>query len=239
MTRLADAKTVDKLIEKQIALWKIQRKATREERGEEQQIQKRDFGPYVAFSREEGSGGGFIAKEVAARLGWEVFGRELVERIATKAQFRRTVIESLDERGRSTVEDWVTQLLDRSFLGHHAYARHLVEVMSTIARHGNVVFIGRGANFVLPREHGLCVRVIAPLRLRIERVMRDSGVNREEAERFVRQSDADRQAFARMYFHEDAADPRHYDLVINTGGIPDEAAADIVIRCLQAKLGLL
>lgn len=237
MTRISDEKMVDKLIAKQIALWEAQKKAAKEADLKAKEKKEYTFGPYITFSREEGSGGGYIAQAVAEKLGWEVFGKEVVEHLSKKAQYRRSVVETLDEHSRDRIADWMTHLLDHDFLGHHTYVKNLMEVVTAVAHHGNVIFIGRGVNFFLPWNKGLHIRVIAPLKQRIERLIKDQNLGATEAEKFVRQSDADRAAFVRMYFHKDVASPHHYDMVINTATLSPEAAIDLVVRALKAKLG--
>jgi cytidylate kinase len=79
------------------------------------------------------------------------------------------------------------------------------------------VIVGRCANFILPPEKTLRVRIIAPLPIRIQTIAKRLGISEAEAKKQVLKTDSDRRAFSRKYFYADLTDPFHYDLLINTG----------------------
>jgi cytidylate kinase len=97
------------------------------------------------------------------------------------------------------------------------------------AQHESTVFVGRGAQFILPREAGVAVRVIAPKKQRIERIMERRQSNQREAENFIDETDKGRADFVRRYFHRDVADPQLYDLVVNLEHTSCNAAADLIL----------
>jgi cytidylate kinase len=123
--------------------------------------------------------------------------------------------------------------VDNRHLWPDQYLRHLVKIIGSIEKHGHAVVVGRGANFILPPAKRLSVRVVAPQQLRVERVSRDFGISLQEAKRRVRQTESDRKAFNRKYFNADIAAPENYDMVINTGLLSIEAAA----QCIKCALG--
>lgn len=45
--------------------------------------------------------------------------------------------------------------------------------------------------------------------------------------------------FNKRHYGRDVTDPLHYDVVLNTGWITHEAAADVVIAAYRAKFGRL
>ena len=102
------------------------------------------FGPYVLISREKGAGGSAVGQLAGKRLDWQVFNNEIVDAIAQKANVRRELIESLDERDRATIQDAfpgpsTPSPLDRRLSGD------LREVLLTLGHQGDVVIVGRGA----------------------------------------------------------------------------------------------
>ena len=84
-----------------IEFWQEQRRAERDEAKSKAGEQEPLCRPYVAISRQEGSLGGSIAKGVAEALGWDLFGKELIEQ-------RRSGDEITDEQIRA-----LTDLRDR------------------------------------------------------------------------------------------------------------------------------
>lgn len=227
---------VERLIERQIQSWAAQRRA-REQRGEPAPEPRAEtLGPYIAVSREVGSGGTELAQLLGDRLGWTVYDREIVDAIAKRANVRTAVIRSLGETWFSAVHDWITGAIDVRAVTADHYVQHLVEVVVTIARAGPAVFLGRGVAFILPPERGLRVRVIAPIEKRIEAVMRESKMSEAEARRTIATADASRDSFIRAYFDAKCCDPLNHDVTINTELVGLEEAADACIRLLRARV---
>src|SRR3954471_2215665 len=101
------------------------------------------------------------------------------------------------------------------------------------AQHESTVFVGRGAQFMLPRERGLRVRVIAPIKQRIRTIMNLRACGEREAREYIETTDSEREQFVQRYFHHDVSDPHLYNLVINLGYIPREEAVDIIARAAE------
>ena len=80
-------------------------------------------------------------------------------------------------------------------------------------------------------------RVVASQGFRVKKVAEQFDLPLKEAERRVMKTDADRRAFVRKYFYADIADPRNYDLVINTENIAIAEAIEGVCHILTLKSG--
>jgi len=234
VARVAGDIPIEKLIHKQVQLWSVREKLRA--LGREPTKDPWCCG-YVAISRNVGSRAAQVAQALADSLGWQVFGREIVEHIARRANLRQSVVESFDERRQSEIQSWIQTIIDRHALGRDRYLRHLLQVFLSIAEHGQAVIIGRGAHVVLPPERGIRVWVTAPLERRLEVLRQEHGLSRAEAKRLIEERDAQRADWLRRMFHSDANDPRCFDLVINTGYLEPEDAAEIIIRALERRFG--
>lgn len=212
-------KSHEKIIDEQVKRWEIMRA---QKTGKEEGI------PVITVSREPGSGGGIVAKKVAEQLGLDLFHGEIIQKIAESADTSSRILETLDEKGLSVLDDWISTLVNRRHLWPDQYLKHLMKVIGTIGKHGRAVIVGRGANFILPREVRFRVRIVAPLDTRVQNVAREFGVSSEEARRRVLRTESDRRAFGRKYFHADITDPVNYDLVINTGTLSIDAAVEAI-----------
>src|SRR4030042_3393148 len=126
------------------------------------------FDPCITVSRETGSGGRLIATLVAKKLKMKFYDKEFVELIAKSARKRKEVIETLDERSRGFVEGLINSLADsNSKLSESRYLRYLYQTILSLTEKSKAVILGRGANFIIPAEKALNVRIIAPLDVRI------------------------------------------------------------------------
>ncbi|UCF92908.1 MAG: cytidylate kinase family protein, partial [Desulfobacterales bacterium] len=72
--------------------------------------------PNVTISREAGSGGRIVGQRLSAKLGFDVFHQEVVHAMAQNAKVSAKLLETLDEKGLSVLEDWISSLV---------YDRHL------------------------------------------------------------------------------------------------------------------
>jgi cytidylate kinase len=116
--------------------------------------------------------------------------------------------------------------MDRQIVPHEKYVSQLARIVLAAARGAHCVFVGRGAQFMLPRDRGLAVRLVAPERFRVERIMRLEGRSAADARQRVEQLDRGRAEFVERFFHHAVADPHLYDLVINTERWGMEGAAE-------------
>ncbi|UCD82808.1 MAG: cytidylate kinase-like family protein [Desulfobacterales bacterium] len=192
--------------------------------------------PSITLSMEPGSGGSILAQQIADRLDFDLFNREIVEEIAKSAEIRETVIETLEKDRLSGIEDFIASLVKDYYIHPDLYLEHLFKVISTIAEHGRALIVGRGANFILPASDIFAVRVIAPLEIRIRNVALGYNVSAEEAKRRVIQRESRRKAFVRHSFNAEISDPIHYNMVVNTGKMSMAAAVEAVIAAVMTHL---
>ncbi len=189
--------------------------------------------PVITVAMQPGSGGSLVAQEVAKRLGFDYFHRDIVEEIAKSAKIRSTVVNTLEKERLRGMKDFVSSLIEDQYIHPDTYLRHLLEVINTISRHGRAVIVGRGANFILPPDQIFSVRVIAPMDIRVRNVALAYRVTTDEAKRRVIQRESKRKAFVRHSFHADISDPLNYDMTINTGKVSIEAAVEAVIGAVM------
>jgi cytidylate kinase len=87
-----------------------------------------------------------------------------------------------------------------------------------VAKQGRAIIVGRGGNHILAK-HPTTVHVflLAPLSVRIERVMQAEGLNHAAAEHRIAAMDKLRADYVHTFYHSDWRDSHTYNLVIDTG----------------------
>jgi cytidylate kinase len=230
---------VEDYVKRQIAVFQAnelqEKRERRPGRGKECNL---SYGPYLLISRERGAGGNTVAQLVGRRLGWQVFGGEIVDEIAQKAHVRRQLVESLDERDRTTIQDIVGQLLNPQEIGTSGYLGYLQQVVLTLGHQGDVIIVGHGAQYILPSQFGLSVRMIAPVEVRVRRLADKAHLSLGAARVEIERIDHERVKSVHRHFGRNVTDPLSHDLIINTAAINAEAAAEVVITALRRKLGV-
>ncbi len=193
------------------------------------------LGPYITISREAGVGGSHIAQLVGEKLGWEVIDKQIVDFMAEKYDVAKMIVEDLDERNSALVGEFFSSLiLDRDF-SQPAYLHQLNRLVLLAANHGKVVIVGRGACFILPREKGLSVRLVASEKQRIENFAQRKDISLQEAKKQVSQIDNQRKEFIKKNYAVDPADPHQYDLTINVTDRTDNQIASLIANGLAFK----
>jgi cytidylate kinase len=192
--------------------------------------------PFLAISREAGSNGGELARRVADKLHWKLFDRELLDYLAERNNWSRLSLEFVDEKTASWFHEMFGKWLDQQLISQAEYVRGLGRVVLLAAQHESTIFVGRGVQFILPRRSGLAVRIIAPLKQRVENIMQLRNCARHEAEHYIEETDRGRHDFVQRYFHHDNADPHLYDLMINMAHVPMDDAAELVANLCRRRV---
>lgn len=216
---------IARLVERQLRNWELAR-AQRLEIGPPERSVVEDF---ICVSRQVGADGGEVARRLGRRLGWPVFDRELLEAMAGDDATRRQVYESMDERDLNWWEETLRSVMQSEFI-RNDYFRRLSETLLSLARQGNCVFLGRGADLILPRSRGFRVRLVAPSARRLERFSRNRGLSREDSEQDMKKIEAERARFFRRHFGVDIEDPVRYDMTVNTDRFTAEQLVEMILQ---------
>jgi cytidylate kinase len=210
----------------------------------------------ITISRQYGSGGNEIAGRVAEMLGYRIFNKRMIARMASEVGL------SDDEIVDFSPEDHkVHSLLERLFGGRRSPAvaqirtwtedtrgvqteqtRELDEdeataliryALETAYERGNVVIVGRGGQAILMEMSGvLHVRIEAPLDARVEHLQDREGISVAAAQEMGTKRDKAAADYLKRFHGIDWSDPLLYHLVINTGKWDIEAAAHLIVNAV-------
>ncbi|MBJ7602732.1 MAG: cytidylate kinase-like family protein [Candidatus Dormibacteraeota bacterium] len=214
--------------------------------------------PVITISREFGAGGETVGGLVATQLGAELVDRKIFSEVARRLQLSDEEVEEHEEAagsflnrmlralGSASVEfaappeaaAWTPPFSEVAPDTRRAVLEISQQVIREAAATGNAVIVGRGAGFVL-RDHAdlLNVLIIAPFGVRTAHICETSALSVEDARRLVRQVDANRVAYVKQLFGADPLNPAHYHLVLNTGRLSFEAAANAIIAAAKGLTG--
>jgi hypothetical protein len=115
-----------------------------------------------------------------------------------------------------------------------------IEVLSALIRNlayrGDVVIVGRGAQALLAQhDEAVHVRVVCDEAERIARIAARDNMMADAARARVEDSDRQRKVWHRKYFDIEYDSPYLYDLVVNSGRMPDEVAAGVIVHFVGEK----
>ena len=164
----------------------------------------------IAMTREMGSLGKDVAEGLAQQLELKLLYHEIVDGVAEKMHLPTNAITRFLQGKAGRIESRRADLDSMSL--------YTAEEVLDIAAKGNVVIRGWGATCLLrPVSHVLCVRICAPMALRVQRIMERVGIQDSKlAETEIERNDAAHAAAMLRRFGISWQDPTHYDLVLNT-----------------------
>ncbi|MBV9623017.1 MAG: cytidylate kinase-like family protein [Acidobacteria bacterium] len=195
----------------------------------------------ITVEREYGSGAAAIAGQLAARLGWKLWDRELTAEIARMANVSPSAVSFCEERVDSTFQRLV-KVFWRGSYERSMQVEHLTfdpdrmvkvgeQVMHTIAEQGKSIIVGRGAPYFLrERSDTFHVFLYAPRAEKLRRIQK-LGKSLGDAEDLVDTVDRERSLFIKHYFHADWPTRSLYHLMINTA-IGDENVVSVILHSM-------
>jgi len=190
---------------------------------------------YVAVSREAGAAGAIVARLVGEHLGWEVYDRNLLDHVAQRYKESRLMLDLVDETESNWIYDVLGTWMDRQIIPHEKYVVQVSRMIQVLARAGNAVFVGRGAQFLLPRSNTFAVRIVASEAFRAERVQQRHNAGLPEGLDWIHRTDRGRHEFIQRFFHQDINDPHLYDLVLNVERLGPAGAADQIVHAVRRE----
>ncbi len=213
----------------------------------------------ITISRRYGSEGDESAANVCQLLGYQMFDKQLMTKVAaevgltegevvdfTEDQHRvRSFLDRLLGGPKPTVTRTHNWAEDR--FGVHAQDVKALDATESIPlvqavihaayKHDKVVIVGRGGQAVLRDEPGvLHVRIEAPLETRIQRVQLREGLNYELARDVVAERDRAAADYLKRFYHVDWADALLYHLILNTGRWSIQSASYVIANAVNQLL---
>ncbi len=194
----------------------------------------------ITISREFGSGGRTIGRQVAEKLGIPFYDKELVDQIALESGFAPNYVEEHGEHspGRSLfayafapqgVPGVMNGLSTADFLWSVQ-----CNVILQLADQGPCVIVGRNADYILKdREDALHVFVFADEPFRAERIVRLYGESEKSPEARLHEKDKRRRVNYQHYTGRTWGQAQNYDLCLDTGVLGVEQCTDIIVNIVK------
>ena len=220
------------LVDQQVSEWLTQQRVRRTAPEPHARIQVPARA--VTITGEFGALGDSVAQEVAQRLGYALFDRQVIELITKKAQTNTTIVDEVQDRDRSYLQSIFRDLEHADAIDPASYSRRLHEVVGLIGAQGAVVILGRGANMILGPKRALRVRCVAPPELRVARLAERLGLDPHQATRMAAEEDERRVRWVKSTVGCDIRDPTRYDLVLNTAFLTPSQCSSAVVAAYHA-----
>jgi cytidylate kinase len=163
----------------------------------------------ITIARELAALGEEVARELSRITNYKLIDKEYLEKRLTDYGLSPEKREKYDEKKPGF---WASLSQERDDYLHFLRSALFEETTS-----GDCIVVGRGGAAVFRTVPSLvAVKFVAPLALRVERVMKSFACDERHALQIVEESDHNRIGFHKYFFSLDWADPRSYDLTFNS-----------------------
>ena len=202
----------------------------------------------ITISREFGAGASELAALLGARLGWRVLDADIPLEVAKRFGVVPDSLEQWDEHAPSLFEKIGKSLMLSSpdlvidpDVAARPEAREIAEatrhVLLDAAATPPLIVVGHGAQAIFrERPHTLHLRLVAPLAVRVQRIVARRSLAEKDATATAVRVDHERAHYVKEYLGCDVRDPLLYALQINTGTVTMTEALALVLNLIGAGI---
>ena len=191
----------------------------------------------ITIGRQFGSGGRVIGKELAKRLGFDYYDKELLSEAAKVSGLDCSCFEQADEKELFSIPNIFTNNWFSLGIGNDGNnsmsSEHIFkcqsDVIRMIAEKGNCIIVGRCADYVL-RDFPNCINLFlhAPFEARVERVMARDKISERDATAIVKRHDKQRASYYNFFTDKTWGDGKSYHLSIDSSLLGISETCDII-----------
>ncbi|MDO5152682.1 MAG: cytidylate kinase-like family protein [Eubacteriales bacterium] len=187
----------------------------------------------ITISRQFGSGGRTIGKELAAKLGIPCYDAEIIEKIAEESGFAP---EYVKERGEyAGGSSWLAHAFSDRDRDGHSYQDDLWAIQRKIilelAEKGPCVIVGRCADYIL-RDNADCLRVFihSDMETRAKRIVEQYGERSDAPAKRLKDKDKRRAAYYQFYTDMKWGAVENYHIALNSGALGIDKCVELLAQ---------
>jgi len=214
----------------------------------EKSFTKSEVYPCITISRQTGAGSKPVCEKLVQIMDeysepegvkWAFFDRNLIEKVLNDHNLPKQISDFMPEGKYKHLNAVVNELLGLK-PAEWTLIHKTTDTILQLARMGNVVIVGRGANIITSKlKNTFHVRLIASLEKRVEHIKSLMELSEEEALSYIKKEDEKRKKYLKSYFHADADDPLLYHMTVNTDLLTHKGAAYLIAEAVVLKFSHL
>lgn len=188
----------------------------------------------ITINREYGSGGRYVGKLLADKLGIKFYDKEFITRLASDTGMSEEYIESNEQR-RNPLET-----LNNGYYVGLSNSDELfikeAELIKRLAESESCVIIGRCADFILKdNKEAVKVFIYSSMEDKINRATTIYKIESKKAEKEIKKINKLRATHYKHYTGRDWAKVDNYDVCLNSDVYGVEKTADIIYNIINSK----
>lgn len=194
----------------------------------------------VTITRQFGSMGRPIAREMSERLGIEYYDRDIVEEISKQMNLPVSTISNLEERYSSpNFFNMVFPLGFSTAKKQDEIFDVQTKIINELVEKESCIIVGRCADYLM-RNHKrrLNIYIYSSYENRLKNCIERLNMNEDEARKMIQEVDKARDNYHRRFANNTLpADPIYKDIMIDSNLFGIEGTADYLVDIVQKKFG--
>ena len=188
----------------------------------------------ITISREYGSGGRYIGKMIAQKLGIKLYDKEFVLKLADSTGLSTEYIENNEQRRK------VLESLNNGYYSGLTNADELFiresELIKEVSQKESCVIVGRCADFILKdNKNVIKIFVDSSMENKVKRATTYYHLNNENAKKEISRINKLRANHYKYYTEKNWNDPSNYDICINSDSLGVENCVDLICKIYNEK----
>lgn len=188
----------------------------------------------ITISREYGSGGRYVGRLVADKLGIKLYDKDLIIKLSEETGLSEEYIESNEQKREilANLNDGYYFSLnnaDNLFLNE-------AKLIKKLADNESCVIIGRCADFILKDRKDITkIFIYSDIENKIRRATEIYGLEKSKAEKEIKRINKLRANHYKFYTERDWNDKSNYDICINSDVLGVEKTANLICDMIKSK----
>ncbi len=188
----------------------------------------------ITISREYGSGGRYVGRLIADKLGIKFYDKDLIIKLAQETGLSEEYIENTEQK-REKLESLNSGYSVGINTADELFIKE-TEMINKIADESSCVIIGRCSDFILKdRKNVMKVFIYSDMDNKIKRAVDIYGIQKNKAEKEIKRIDKLRANHYKYYTEREWKNYSNYDICLNSDVLGVEKTADLVCELVKSR----
>jgi cytidylate kinase len=193
-------------------------------------------GPLITISREVGCNAVELAEHIAKhfntkhpKIKWKVISKEIYQETAEELQMDpKEVFKILHQSEKYAFDKVLKAFSDKHYVSEAKIEKTIKEVILHTATEGHCIMVGRAVHIIAKDiKKALHIRLVAPLEYRINSIMQNNQLNREEATEYIERVDKERKSYRKALLKGNPQN-KLFNITFDRSVFTDDEIVDII-----------
>ena len=203
-------------------------------------VEEQENNIVLTVAREYGSGGRYVAKLVAEKLGLKFYDKDLIEIISNESGLSADYIEAKEQNKQGSLLSSYNTPYYNNLSNDDSLFIAESNAIKQVAEKGGCVIVGRCSNYILKDNPNVInIFLYSDDENKVKRAVKYYGLDEKNALKEINRINKNREKHYNYYTHEKWRNPNNYDLCINVDTLGVKKTAEYIVEFMNNKSGEL